>query len=198
MFHKWATHSPESRRNRLLSEMVGHNLGTTSAPQLYENNARIAVPGGDLSPHDRAGSAELKSVSAIGNDMSASFTYRRRLQVSDDENSHYGVTGAIRWRGLSCERPKGRAVQSHKRKEPVMKAKLRFLGMDVHAETIAAAIAERMARCEVLAPFRTGWSRYASSSRSLAQCRSCGSAMKPGRLAMSWIGSWLNWASNAR
>jgi len=44
-----------------------------------------------------------------------------------------------------------------------MKAKLRFLGMDVHAETIAAAIAERMARCEAWERFRTAWNRYASS-----------------------------------
>jgi hypothetical protein len=33
-------------------------------------------------------------------------------------------------------------VQSHKRKEPIMREKLRFLGMDVHAEAITAAIAE--------------------------------------------------------
>src|SRR6202158_1433015 len=33
-------------------------------------------------------------------------------------------------------------VQSHKRREPVMNEKLRFLGLDVHAETIAVAIAE--------------------------------------------------------
>jgi len=32
-----------------------------------------------------------------------------------------------------------------------MKEKVRFLGMDVHAETIAAAIAEPDARYEVLA-----------------------------------------------
>src|SRR5260370_31544680 len=33
-------------------------------------------------------------------------------------------------------------VQSHKRREPVMNEKLRFLGLDVHAETIAVAVAE--------------------------------------------------------
>jgi hypothetical protein len=36
----------------------------------------------------------------------------------------------------------GRTAQSHKRKEPVMKEKLRFLGLDVHSETIAVAVAE--------------------------------------------------------
>jgi hypothetical protein len=43
-----------------------------------------------------------------------------------------------------------------------MKEKLRFLGLDVHAETIAAAIAEKMARYEVLVRFPTAWSLYAS------------------------------------
>jgi hypothetical protein len=43
-----------------------------------------------------------------------------------------------------------------------MKEKLRFLGMDVHAETIAAAIAEPDGEVRVLARFLTGWSRYAS------------------------------------
>jgi transposase len=41
-----------------------------------------------------------------------------------------------------------------------MREKLRFLDMDVHAETIAAAIAEPDG--EVRARYLTGWSRYAS------------------------------------
>ena len=56
-------------------------------------------------------------------------------------SSHYGVTGSMRyaWVRLSLIR---NLVQSHKRKEPVMREKLRFLGLDVHAETIAVAVAE--------------------------------------------------------
>jgi hypothetical protein len=42
-----------------------------------------------------------------------------------------------------------------------MKEKLRFLGLDVHAETIAVAIAEPDGD-EALEPFRTAQSRYAS------------------------------------
>jgi transposase len=51
------------------------------------------------------------------------------------------VTGSMRypWVRLSLLRT---LVQSHKRKEPVMREKLRFLGLDVHAETIAVAVAE--------------------------------------------------------
>src|ERR1700733_15761896 len=43
------------------------------------------------------------------------------------------------WVRLSCLT---NLVQSHKRREPVMREKLRFLGLDVHAETIAVAVAE--------------------------------------------------------
>jgi transposase len=43
-----------------------------------------------------------------------------------------------------------------------MKEKLRFLGMDVHAETIAAAVAEPEGKVRSLGTIPTGWSRYAS------------------------------------
>ncbi len=43
-----------------------------------------------------------------------------------------------------------------------MQEKLRFLGLDVHAETIAVAIAEPDGRDEALEPFLTAQSRYAS------------------------------------
>src|SRR6266550_4524278 len=45
-------------------------------------------------------------------------------------------------RGLGCEWIRT-TVQSHKRKGTVMKEKVRFLGLDVHAETIAVAVAEQ-------------------------------------------------------
>ena len=60
-----------------------------------------------------------------------------------DGNSQYGVTGAdAADRGLSCERPKDAQFRATSGREPVMKEKLRFLGLDVHAETIAVAVAE--------------------------------------------------------
>jgi hypothetical protein len=43
-----------------------------------------------------------------------------------------------------------------------MKEKLRFLGLDVHAETIAVAIAEPDGEVQSLERFRTAWNRYAS------------------------------------
>ncbi len=43
-----------------------------------------------------------------------------------------------------------------------MKEKLRFLGMDVHAERLLQRLPNRIARYEVLARFLIGWSRYAS------------------------------------
>src|SRR4051812_23880114 len=47
----------------------------------------------------------------------------------------------VRWRRLrhGSGRP---AAQSYKRKEPVVKKDIRFVGLDVHAETIAVAVAE--------------------------------------------------------
>jgi len=42
-----------------------------------------------------------------------------------------------------------------------MKENLRFLGLDVHAETIAVALRSRMGRYEALEPFLTAQIRYA-------------------------------------
>jgi hypothetical protein len=64
----------------------------------------------------------------------------RRLTMAN--SSHYGVTGSMRWSWVRLSLFEERTVQSHKRREPVMREKLRFLGLDVHAETIAVAIAE--------------------------------------------------------
>jgi hypothetical protein len=54
--------------------------------------------------------------------------------------SQNGTTGSdSQVRGLRCELET--PTQSHMRKEPVM-SKVRFIGLDVHANTIAVAIAE--------------------------------------------------------
>ena len=67
----------------------------------------------------------------------------KRSRRSSARNSQYGVTGAdAADRGLSCERPKDAQFRATSGREPVMKEKLRFLGLDVHAETIAVAVAE--------------------------------------------------------
>jgi hypothetical protein len=72
----------------------------------------------------------------------------------------------------------------------------RFVGMDVHAETIAVAIAE--------GPMFTLWARSptaptlsASSSRSSATPQAFGSATRRGPPVTSCTGSSLAWASTA-
>ena len=62
-----------------------------------------------------------------------------------------------------------------------MREKLRFLGMDVHAETIAVAVADRMARFAAWERSLTGKSRFASSSVSLVRLSIFEPAMKPAR-----------------
>src|SRR6266403_2465081 len=48
-----------------------------------------------------------------------------------------------RFAGRRLRHGSGRPVaQSYKRKEPVVKKNIRFIGLDVHAETIAVAVAE--------------------------------------------------------
>src|SRR6266481_8843651 len=48
-----------------------------------------------------------------------------------------------RFAGRRLRHGSGRPVaQSYKRKEPVVKKPIRFVGLDVHAETIAVAVAE--------------------------------------------------------
>ena len=89
-------------------------------------------------------------------------------------------------------------VQSHKRKDPVMKEKLRFLGMDVHAETIAAAIAAPDGEVRSLGTIPNRMESIRKLIKKLGQLKSCGSAMKPGRLAMSFIGSWRSSVCSAR
>ena len=42
-------------------------------------------------------------------------------------------------------------------------SKLRFLGLDVHADTIAAALPNPAARSATWESSRTGWSRFANS-----------------------------------
>src|SRR5438445_1858146 len=64
-----------------------------------------------------------------------------RLQGQRTDKS--GWNDRPRFAGRRLRHGSGRPVaQSYKRKEPVMKKPIRFVGLDVHAETIAVAVAE--------------------------------------------------------
>jgi hypothetical protein len=71
-----------------------------------------------------------------------------------------------------------------------MKEKLRFLGMDVHAETIAAAIAEPDGEVRSLGTIPNRMESVRKLLKKLGPVRSCGFVMKRGRLAMCCTGSW--------
>jgi hypothetical protein len=64
-----------------------------------------------------------------------------------------------------------------------MKEKLRFLGMDVHAETIAAAIAEPDGEVRSLGTIPNRMESVRKLLKKLVQWRSCGFVMKRGRPA---------------
>jgi hypothetical protein len=73
-----------------------------------------------------------------------------------------------------------------------MKEKLRFLGMDVHAETIAAAIAESYGEVRSLGTIPNRMESVRKLLKKLGPVEKLRSAMKPGRLAMYCTGSWRN------
>jgi transposase len=56
-------------------------------------------------------------------------------------SSHYVVTGPLRWPWVRLSLFEEHSPEPQA-EEPVMREKLRFLGLDVHAETIAVAVAE--------------------------------------------------------
>ena len=70
-----------------------------------------------------------------------------------------------------------------------MREKLRFLGMDVHAETIAVAVAEPDGEVRSLERSLTGKSRFASSSVSLVRLSIFEPAMKLARPVSYCTGS---------
>jgi transposase len=79
-----------------------------------------------------------------------------------------------------------------------MKEKLRFLGMDVHAETIAAAIAEPDGEVRSLGTIPNRMESVRKLIKKFGPVEKLRSAMKRGRLAMCCTGSWQSWAFSAR
>ena len=79
-----------------------------------------------------------------------------------------------------------------------MREKLRFLGLDVHAETIAVAVAEADGEVRSLGTIANRKIRSASSLGSLVRPNFCGPAMKPARRGSYFTGSWRSWESSAR
>src|SRR6267378_5980813 len=66
---------------------------------------------------------------------------QRRFQGQRTDKS--GWNDRPRFAGRRLRHGSGRPVaQSYKRKEPVVKKNIRYIGLDVHAETIAVAVAE--------------------------------------------------------
>jgi hypothetical protein len=79
-----------------------------------------------------------------------------------------------------------------------MREKLRFLGLDVHAETIAVAVAEPNGEVRSLGRIANREDSTASSSKSLVRLSSCVPAMKPARRDLYCTGIWNSWVWSAR
>ena len=65
-----------------------------------------------------------------------------------------------------------------------MKEKLRFLGLDVHAETIAVAIAEPDGEVRSLGTILNRTESVRKLVKKLGPVESCGLVMRPARLVM--------------
>ena len=79
-----------------------------------------------------------------------------------------------------------------------MREKLRFLGMDVHAETIAVAIAEPDGEVRTLGTIANREESVRKFIRKLARQSIYEHAMKPARRGLPFPGSLHSWESTAR
>ena len=79
-----------------------------------------------------------------------------------------------------------------------MKEKLRFLGLDVHAETIAVAIAEPDGEVRSLGTIPNRAESIRKLIKKLGPAEKLRACYEPDRRAMSCTGSWRSWASSAR
>ena len=79
-----------------------------------------------------------------------------------------------------------------------MKKKVRFLGLDVHAETIAVAVAEPDGEVRSLGTIANRAESVRKLVKKLGRRSSCGPATRPVRRATFCTGSWRSWAWRAR
>ncbi|MBB5319381.1 hypothetical protein [Tunturibacter empetritectus] len=74
--------------------------------------------------------------------------------------------------------------------EPVMKEKLRFLGLDVHVERIVAAITEPDGQVRSLGTIPNRMESIRKLIKKLGPVEKLRVCYEPGRLAMFFTGSW--------
>src|SRR5437660_11159995 len=71
------------------------------------------------------------------------FRRSQHRAAQDERTDKSGWNDRPRFAGRRLRHGSGRPVaQSYKRKEPVVKKDIRFVGLDLHAETVAVAVAE--------------------------------------------------------
>jgi hypothetical protein len=104
----------------VLTKPSGPRARTACQPRLLFHRTPVEIDSADLA------AAELVGIEGRGRG-----TYKS------------GWNDRPRFAGRRLRHGSGRPVaQSYKRKEPVVKKNIRFIGLDVHAETIAVAVAE--------------------------------------------------------
>jgi hypothetical protein len=79
-----------------------------------------------------------------------------------------------------------------------MKEKLRFLGLDVHAETIAVAIAEPDGEVRSLGTIPNRGESIRKLIKKLGPAEKLRACYEAGPTATSCTGSWRSWALSAR
>jgi transposase len=79
-----------------------------------------------------------------------------------------------------------------------MQEKLRFLGLDVHAETIAVAVAEPDGEVRSLGTIPNRTESIRKMIRKLGPAEKLRAAMRQDRPATSCTGNWRNWACGAK